>query len=115
MVRGPSPALFALALGALLAGAASCAAPTLPLPPPETEVGPPNELGIVEVRGTGAEALSVVVCENTDDQGQVGAARSDDAGAFVVALRAVPGDLIECYYFVGFDRSEPSSPIPVPE
>jgi hypothetical protein len=109
--------LVGCAITACLAGSLACSAPTLPLPPPDTEVGPPNELGIVEVQGSGAEPESIVVCENTNaaSQDSVGIDRADGAGEFVVSLEAQPADVIACYYFVGYDRSEPSeSEVPPP-
>ena len=112
---GPRPVLLALAMGACLAAAAACSAPTLPLPPPDTEVGPPNALGIVEVQGSGAEPDSIVICENTnaDRQDSVGIDRADGVGDFVVSLVGEPADVIACYYFVGYDRSEPrENPVP---
>ena len=106
MTRVLRSLLLALGLGVVLA---ACAAPTLPLPPPMTEVGPPNEMGIVEVSGSGAEPQSVVVCENANDESSIGVDRADDGGAFLITLAAAPRDTNECYYFVGYDRSSPSS------
>ena len=106
-VPGILVALFVGLLGA-------CSAPTLPLPPPDTEVGAPNELGIVEVQGSGAESHSLCICINEETEGVAGA-YSSDAGDFVMSIEAEVGHTITCWYEVGFDRSQPrSTPVPAP-
>ncbi len=85
--------------------AAACAAPTLPLPPPETDVGPPNEFGIVEVQGTGAAARSICICVNTNTD-EVEGTYAEADGTFLVEIAASVNDELECWYQDGFDVSQ---------
>jgi hypothetical protein len=85
--------------------AASCAAPTLPLPPPETSVGPPNVEGIVEVQGSGAQARALCICVNTSTDGVEGVYAEGD-GTFTIRIAASVNDELECWYQDGFDVSQ---------
>ena len=94
-------------LGAIaLALLGACAAPTLPLPPPDAAVGAPNEEGIVEVQGSGAEAGALALCVNRDTDAVAGA-YADDVGHFAISIPAEIGHELEVWYEVGFDKSQP--------
>lgn len=83
--------------------AASCAAPTLPLPPPAALVySAPDADGIVTVSG---EALpnALVTCLNVNKhEGRI--VYADDAGDFTVRIPADVGDELQVWQESGTDE-----------
>lgn len=85
-----SLAALALLLGALLGP--SCAAPTLPIPPPTALVeGPPDAQGFVLVTGN-ARPGAFVSCLNERTERGVLVRADVDSGDYALRIEAIAGD-----------------------
>jgi hypothetical protein len=94
---------FALAIASgIFAGCNS--APTLPLPPPVTEVSVPNTQGLVEVTGQVNSRAFVVVFNERTESGVI--TRSDLKGDFSVEIEAAIGDLLTIWQESDADSGE---------
>ncbi len=107
MLRLPLKLVLVVALGCL----ASCAAPTLPLPPPNAISTAPDADGIVTISGDALEGSYVSALNERTDRGVIGVA--DDMGHFELQLGAEPGDTIDVWQHVDADRG-PSVFVMVP-
>jgi hypothetical protein len=88
-------------LCALLCGAAGCAAPTLPLPPPTALVeGPPDVDGIVTVSGE-ARPGAFVGCLNQNSEVGVIVRADVITGAYSVRMAAEFEDTLSLWQFEG--------------
>lgn len=94
-------ALAALGLGAVVAP--SCAAPTLPLPPPTALVSGPDPAGYVTVSGSARPNAYVFALNNRTEEGVIGVA--DSAGNYSLRLLAQRGDSLSVWYMVGSQTS----------
>jgi hypothetical protein len=106
LVRRPIK-LSVLALALL----ASCATPTLPLPPPLALSTPPDSNGIVTVTGSVLPDAFVFVVNNQTEEGVIG--RADSEGNFSLRLRAQAGDYLTVWQRDGSDEG-PSIDVAVP-
>lgn len=89
--------LAAIALG--VAAGPSCAAPTLPIPPPTALVeGPPDAEGLVLVTGNARPGAFVSCLNQRTEEGVVG--RADvDSGEYALRIRAAIGDDLTIWQF----------------
>lgn len=93
-----------LALVAFLAIVApGCAAPTLPLPPPQLEaLSAPDASGMVEVRGA-VLADALVLCFN--ERSEVGViVRAESDGRFTLRIAAESDDDLSVWQQIGTDQ-----------
>lgn len=105
LIRGLFVALVAL-------GLSSCAAPTLPLPPPEApEMRFEDADHVTLSSDRGAEPNAVIVLLNrnpeVDRQARLEATQADEAGSWRETIVAHPGDLIDITQQFGKVRSAP--------
>ncbi|MFW6051470.1 MAG: hypothetical protein ACODAU_09865 [Myxococcota bacterium] len=99
-------AIVALLLAAAAGLASGCAAPTLPLPPPQVEpLEAPDGEGLVTVRGTVHELALVMVLNEDLEEGVI--ATADEGGAFEVRIAAESGHTITVWQRRGTDESPP--------
>jgi len=91
----------AVALSALCVCAASCASPTLPLPPPEEPVfSPSTEAGHVHLHSSGgAEPNAIIVIVNEDTsvplEERVTGTEADATGSWDADVLASSGDVLD--------------------
>lgn len=92
--------LLALASSAALL---SCLSPTLPLPPPEPQVSPPDAGGEARLQGTvPPNALAQAINTRTNRiAGQV----TDQTGRYDFTIQAQIGDELTFYYIKGGEES----------
>lgn len=88
--------------------APGCAAPGLPLPPPEVEpLSAPDATGMVTVEGQATEDAMVFTYNEDLENGVITSA--DGTGAFLARVEGQSGDTITVWQRVGTDDSEPTS------
>ena len=95
----------------LVEGLPSCAAPTLPLPPPVAATSAPLADGTVTVTGEVIEGAFVFCLNERTETGVI--VRADPAGSFTLSLPARVDDDLSVWQQVGNDRS-PSTFLVVP-
>jgi hypothetical protein len=106
-----------LAFGVLLV-AASCASPTLPLPPPAPPVITPEANGMVHLSSVGgAEPNAIIVIINQDPNvpldRRVGGAQADGNGTWDADVVANHGDVLQITQQFGKNPS-PAIDLPIP-
>jgi len=104
----------AIVSSALCVCAASCASPTLPLPPPEEPVfSPSTEAGHVHLHSSGGaepNAIIVIVNENTAVplEQRVTGTEADDTGTWDAEVVATTGDVLDISEEDGDVKSAPT-------
>ncbi len=102
------------ALGALCVCAASCASPTLPLPPPEEPViSPSTQAGYVHLHSSGgAEPNAIIVIVNEDTsvplEQRVTGSEADSSGSWDAEVFASTGDVLDVSEEYGDVKSAPT-------
>ena len=100
--------LGALAL-ALAIAVTSCAAPTLPLPPPTALTSAPDAMGRVTVTGRVNPDAYVFVLD--EDRGDGVIVSADAAGTYTATLTAASGDTLTVWQMVGSNTGQLTSSI----
>jgi hypothetical protein len=102
-----------MVFAAMFAAIVSCAAPTLPLPPPSlptvAATEEPGKVRLASVRGAEPHALIVVYNRNPEvplDR-RVGGAQADDEGSWSCEVYASRGDYLDVTQEFGSTRSPP--------
>ncbi len=80
---------------------ASCATPTLPLPPPMVSAISAPENGLVRVEGQGLPDAWIMCVNNDTEEGIIG--RSDASGEFAFEIRAESGHYLTVWQRVATD------------
>jgi hypothetical protein len=104
-------------MGALCLFAASCASPTLPLPPPDEPVFSPSaQIGYIHLHSSGgAEPNAVIVIVNEDTnvplENRVTGSEADDNGSWDAEVLASKGDVLDVSQEYGDAKSAPTQVI----
>lgn len=107
--------VLATAIAACLSPLASCAAPTLPLPPPTALVeGPPDADGIVVVSGE-ARPGAFVGCLNERTEMGVLVRADVTTGAYTLRVMAESLDVLTLWQFEGTEPGGQRREVVVPE